>query len=175
MRYRIAKAGALACQIERTIIHFNTRQRNRNEGKVGRFRIVDVPSPAWHSPGMRHRRSTRQLLLTIALSQILAIQGLLLAVGGGLAAAGAGSDAVGTICANAAPVSGDGTSLPGQDRHQDCLSACLSGPISGEPPREAAVLTPLLPQGGRSVPEETPLLGIAQARAFLARAPPKLT
>ena len=124
---------------------------------------------------MRYRRSTRQLLLTIALSQVLAVQGLLLAASGGLAVAGTASEGIGAICASAATADGDGTNPPGQDRHRDCLSACLSGPTSGEPPSAAAFLTPSVPQGLWSVPRETPRLDVAQARAFLARAPPKLT
>lgn len=125
---------------------------------------------------MWHRHSIRQLLLTIALSQVLAIQGLLLAVSGSLAVAGVASERFGAICANAVPANGDGTNPPGQNRHQDCLSACLSSPISGEPPpRAAAFLTPPAPAELWSTPQQTPLLGIAPARAFLARAPPMLT
>ena len=124
---------------------------------------------------MRYRRSTRQLLLTIALSQVLAVQGLLLAASGSLAVVGTASEGAGAICANAVPPNSDGTNPPGQNRHPDCPSACLSGPISGEPPSAVAFLTPLVPQGLWSAIQATPLLGIALARAFLARAPPMLT
>ena len=124
---------------------------------------------------MWHRHSIRQLLLTIVLSQVLAIQGLLLAVSGSLAVAGAGSVGVGAICANAALPNGGWNDPLGPDRHQDCLSACLSGRTSGEAPSPAAFLAPPVPHECWSASQGMTLLAISQARAFLARAPPMLT
>jgi len=124
---------------------------------------------------MWHRHSIRQLLLTIALSQVLAIQGLLLAVSGSLAVAAGAGKGIGAICASVAPANDGNTNPLGLDRHQDCLSACLSGRTSGEPPSATVSLTPPVHYGRwLSLPELT-LLAFAQDMAFLARAPPMLT
>jgi len=126
---------------------------------------------------MRRRRSIRQLLLTIALSQILAIQGLLLVTAGALAtSATADADGVGLICSGA-PFQGDrDTSPPGQTGHHDCLGACLLSRAAGEPPPVIHfVFSPPTRHERSDIPQEPALSTISRAAAFLARAPPMLT
>lgn len=147
---------------------------NSSHAELG-VRRVDVQPRAWHSRQMRRRRSIRQLLLTIALSHVLAIQGLLLAAGGSLALAGMSGEGIGLICSGAAPANDDGTGPSGQNRHPDCLSACLSAPTSGEPPALGVSFTFCARYGRPDVLQETTLPARSQARAFLARAPPTLT
>lgn len=146
-----------------------------NSSHVELVRRVDVQPRAWHSRQMRRRRSVRQLLLTIALSHVLAIQGLLLAAGGSQALAGMSGEGVGLICSGAGPANDDGTSPSGQNRHRDCLSACVSAPTSGEPPAIGVSFSFLARYGRSDILQETTLPPISQARAFLARAPPILT
>jgi hypothetical protein len=134
---------------------------------------MDVPLRAWHSRQMR-RRPIRQLLLTVVLSHVLAIQGLLLAVSGGLAAAGTAGGGIGAIC-SAASTNDDGPNPSGQSGYHDCLSACVANQVSGEPPANTALPTHPMLDGGRSVPQQTTLPVYSQTNGFLARAPPMLT
>lgn len=125
---------------------------------------------------MRHRRSIRQLLLTIALSHVLAIQGLLLAASGSLALGGMSGEGIAFICSSAASANDneDGTGPLGQAKHRDCLSACLSAPASSEPPAIDVVFTRSARYRRAHVLQDVTLPPISQARAFLARAPPVL-
>lgn len=123
---------------------------------------------------MRGRRSLRKLLLTIVLSHVLAIHGLLLAASGGLAIGRGIGDGIPEICSGAAFANGQGTDPGGQNKYHDCLSACLSSRASGEPPANLAFLTLHAVYGPWPVPGDAYLPIISQARAFLARAPPVL-
>ena len=137
------------------------------------LRIVDVPSRAWHSREMRDRYSVRRLLLTIVLSQVLAIQGLLLAWSGTLAFAG-GAGGLGPICSGAASASlNDSGGAPLVPRTgSDCLSACL---MSHTPSDEGVSLVIPTLYACSAVSRETPLTVILREPVFLARAPPTLT
>lgn len=137
---------------------------------------VDLQTWAWHSRRMRHRRSIRQLLLTIALSHVLAIQGLLLAASGSLALADASGEGASFICSGAASANdnADGTAPLGQTKHRDCLSACLSAPAAGEPPATGTAFTRPAHESRSHILQDMSLPVISQARAFLARAPPAL-
>lgn len=123
---------------------------------------------------MRGRCSLRKLLLTIVLSHVLAIQGLLLAASGGLAIGNNIGDGITEICSGAAFANGQGTDPGGQNKHQDCLSACLSNRASGEPPTATAFLPLPAVYESWPVPQDAYLSPISEARAFLARAPPVL-
>ena len=140
------------------------------------LRIVDVPSRAWHSREMRDRYSVRQLLLTMVLSQILAIQGLLLAWSGTLAFAG-GAGGLGPICSGAASASlNDSGGAPLVPRAgPDCLSACLMSHTTGTPSDEGASLALPTLYACSAVPRKTTLTVILREPVFLARAPPMLT
>lgn len=138
---------------------------------------MDVPSRAWHSREMCNRHSVRRLLLTIVLSQVLVIQGLLLAWSGTLAFAG-GAGSLGTICSGGgAPASsnddGSGPFAPRADH--DCLSACLMSHTAGAPLREGGSLTLPTVYAHSAVSRETTLTAILREPVFLARAPPTLT
>ena len=124
---------------------------------------------------MGSRRSIHQLLLILALSQVLAIQGLLLVTAGGLAAARtAGAAGIGPICSGAPTINDKNTDLPGQTEHHDCLGGCLLNRAVGGPPIAGFVLA-LLPRHELSdLPQEPALSKISRAAAFLARAPPML-
>lgn len=137
---------------------------------------MDVPFRAWHSREMRDRCSVRRLLLTIVLSQILAIQGLLLAWSGTLAFAG-GAGGVATICSGAAATSlNDSGDVPLVPRlGHDCLSACLMSHATGEALSEGAPLALLTVYARSAVSGETPLTAILRKPVFLARAPPTVT
>ena len=123
---------------------------------------------------MRNRHSFSRLLLTIVLSQVLVIQGLLLAWSGTLAF-GAGS--LGTICSGAAPTSlndSGGAPLVPRAGH-DCLSACPMSHTAGVPPGEGGSLTLPTVYAHSAVSRETTLTAILREPVFLARAPPTLT
>lgn len=139
-----------------------------------RFLIMDVPLRAWHSRQMR-RCPIRQFLLTVVLSHVLAIQGLLLAVSGGLAAAGTAGGGIGAICSAAASTNDDAPNPSGQSGYHDCLSACVANQVSGEPPANTVLPTHPMLDGGGSVLQQTTLPVYSQTNGFLARAPPMLT
>lgn len=120
------------------------------------------------------RRPIRELLLTVVVSHVLAIQGLLLAVSSGLAIADMANQDISAICSVATSANDEAPNPPGQRQHQACLSACLSGPSSGEPPVSAVFLMPGALSGFVPVAQQTILPAISKARAFLARAPPML-
>lgn len=137
---------------------------------------MDVPSRAWHSREMRDRCSVRRLLLTIVLSQVLAIQGLLLAWSGTLAFA-SGAGGLGTICSGAAPASlndSGGAPLVPRAGH-DCLSACLMSHTTGGPLNEGVSLALPTLYACSVGSRETALTFILREPVFLARAPPTLT
>lgn len=137
---------------------------------------MDVPFRAWHSRQMRRRRPIRQLLLTIALSQVFAIQGLLLVTAGALAtSATADAGGIGLICSGA-PFQGDRDTSPlDQTEHHDCLGACLLSRAAGEPPVIHFVFWLPARHTRSDIPQEPALSPISRAAAFLARAPPMLT
>lgn len=124
---------------------------------------------------MRNRHSFCRLLLTIVLSQVLVIQGLLLAWSGTLAFAG-GAGSLGTICSGAAPASQNdtgGAPLVPRAGH-DCLSACLISHTAGAPLGEEGSLTLPTVYAHSAISHETTLTAILREPVFLARAPPKL-
>lgn len=142
----------------------------------GVFRPVDVPSLAWHSRQMLHRSPVRQLLLTIVLSQVLVIQGLLLTWGGTLAIAG-GTGGLGAICYGA-KLQSDGETERGPREHgphHDCLSACLMNHTTAPPPDKGISQASPTLYAPPAVSRETALIAILREPVFLARAPPMLT
>lgn len=146
------------------------------DGRVGEsLRIMDVPCWPWHSRAMRERYPFRRLLLTLVLSQVLVIQGLLLAWSGTLAFAG-GAGGLGTICSGAAPASpnddGSGPLAPKADH--DCLSACLMNHTTALPSDDRLWLALPTFYALSAVSRETTLAAILRDQVFLARAPPRL-
>lgn len=126
---------------------------------------------------MRDRYSVRRLLLTIVLSQVLVIQGLLLAWSGTLAIVGGAAGGLSAVCYGAASanLNVDGSPLK-SDTHRDCRSACLMGHVAGEPSDDRVLsLARFTTYQPFLVLRETALLAILRKPAFLARAPPMLT
>jgi hypothetical protein len=126
---------------------------------------------------MRDLYSVRRLLLTIVLSQVLVIQGLLLAWSGSLAIAGSQRGEFGAICYGAVSVkhSPDETRWPlKQGPHHDCLSACLmSHTEAGLTDNSLSLAIPTV-YARFLVGEETTLAAILREPVFLARAPPPM-
>lgn len=112
----------------------------------------------------------------MVLSQILAIQGLLLAWSGTLAFAG-GAGGLGTICSGAASASlndsGGAPLVPRADH--DCLSACLMSHTAGAPSDEGVSLALPTLYACSAVSREALLTVILREPIFLARGPPTLS
>ena len=126
---------------------------------------------------MRDRYPFRRLLLTIVLSQILAIQGLLLAWSGTLAFAG-GAGSLGTICSGGgapASLNDDGSRQLAPIADHDCLSACLTGHTTGMLSDQGIPLALATIYARSVVARETTLTVVLREPAFLARAPPMLS
>lgn len=125
---------------------------------------------------MRDRYPFRRLLLTIVLSQVLVIQGLLLAWSGTVAFAG-GAGSLGTICSGGTSASSndDGSAPLAPRADHDCLSACLMSHTTGGPSGEGGSLTLPTVYAHSAVSRETTLTAILREPVFLARAPPTLT
>jgi hypothetical protein len=125
---------------------------------------------------MRDRCSVRQLLLTIVLSQVLVIQGLLLAWSSTLLFAG-GAGGLGTICSGSAPANlndSGGVPLVPIAGH-DCLSACLMSHSTGALLNEGSSLALPTRYARSTVSREKALTVLLREPVFLARAPPTLT
>ena len=126
---------------------------------------------------MRNRHSTRRLLLSLALSQALALQALILAWSGTQTLAGGVTGAIGAIC-SAASASNNvgGTEPPNKPaQHQDCLAACTAGHAAATPPEPALSLSDPAVFGQIFMPVEALLLERSGTQVFSARAPPTLT
>lgn len=136
---------------------------------------MDVPCWAWHSRAMRERYPFRRLLLTLVLSQVLVIQGLLLAWSGTLAFVG-GAGGLGTICSGAAPASlnDDGSGPLAPKVGHDCLSACLMNHTTALLSDDRLWLTLPTIYALSAVSRQTTLTVVLREPGFLARAPPRL-
>lgn len=134
-------------------------------------RIVDVQPTAWHSRWMRDRYSVCRLLLTLALSQAMVIQALLVVWSGAQAAAGV-AGGVSAICSGKIT---PGRTEPGQpSAPHDCFSACLAGQIAA-PPDRMVLRTHATAYERMSASRQLALPEIERQLAFSARSPPKLT
>lgn len=128
---------------------------------------------------MTARYSLRRLLVALALSQVLALQALLLSWGGALATAGEfAGGGFGVLCSSLLESGGAaGTEPPVQPPvpHKDCFDACLIGQALIKPPDSASLFVEPAVYAEVSVVAETSPRERSGMRAFLARAPPMLT
>lgn len=125
---------------------------------------------------MRDRHSIRRLLLTIVLSQVLVIQGLLLAWSGTLAIGGGAAGNWNAICYSAASVNPNADGPVRPNPHHDCRSACLMGHAAGEPSDDRIIsLARFTTYAPFLAGCQTTLPAIFRKPVFLARAPPMLT
>jgi hypothetical protein len=124
---------------------------------------------------MRKRYSLRWRFLTLVLSQALALQGLLLGWGGAHAAGQQPLNGFGAVCTSV-PTGRDGGEAPGKlDPHQDCVSLCAAGGGAVKLSGQASLAKPSDVYASILFPHEVARIERADAQAFRARAPPKLT
>ncbi len=126
---------------------------------------------------MLDRHSVCRLLLTIVLSQVLVIQGLLLAWSGTLEIGGGAAGGSSAVCYGLAASGNPNADGPlGPNTHHDCRSACLMGHVAGKPsddrdfsPARLTTYAPFLAERQATLPTNF------RKPVFLARAPPMLT
>jgi len=126
---------------------------------------------------MRNRCSARKLLFCLALSQVLALQALVLAWSGAQAVAGERAGTFDILCIGGSANPDAGTTVPPAKSvgHQDCLSACAAGQaVATAPERVFLILGPAV-YARIFIPGATPLLDRSGTQVFLARGPPTLT
>lgn len=141
------------------------------------FRHVDASIAAWHSRWMRNRYSTHRLAWCLVLSQVLALQAMILAWSGTQAIAGGPAGVFGVVCYGAASDrEAGGTEPPIKPAgHQDCLGACVAGHAAAASPGQPTLCVNFSVYGRILMPTEAPLLERSGTQVFLARAPPMLT
>jgi hypothetical protein len=123
---------------------------------------------------MSGRLFIRRLLTTLALSQVIALQALLLSWSGALAvASGFGGDP-GFICAGTWDGRGSsGSELPGgPERHSTCLDVCLAGQLLAAVPDPDTLTVEAVAYAEVLIPAGTALSETGEVPAFSARAPP---
>ena len=139
--------------------------------------FIDVLLVAWHSRWMASRFSIRRFMVAFVLSQVLALQALLVAWGGALAVGASTPTGIGFLCSSASAdaEAGNGTQSPQPNKHSDCVAACLTGHTPTRLPGAFSLLERRSIYMRALMPGEAPLSERYERWAFLARAPPMLT